>query len=236
VLYAPSENFTEGNEQKKAELEKMVSNVRVDKLGGVLFPSEFDAEGNPLWKLELLSTGGSRSFDTVKILQMLHVLIALPLMSDFMLLGQQSGSAALGVGGADVKADMFTAALTGIVDHVCDVINTHAVPRLFALNGRKTDKLPKLAHGDVGSPQLDKLGKYLDSLVSAGANMDPVLENFLRSAAGWPERVEDDTTPNPSLAEQARADNPPPPPVPAPANSPAPVKPADAGGLQGGAD
>jgi hypothetical protein len=136
----------------------------------------------------------------------------------------------------EAKIQTFSRAMGAYLDTIKDVLNRYLVPRLFALNGRKTDKLPKLAHGDVGSPQLDKLGKYLDSLVSAGANMDPVLENFLRSAAGWPERVEDDTTPNPSLAEQARADNPPPPPVPAPAKSPAPVKPADAGGLQGGAD
>lgn len=56
------------------------------------------------WKLELLSSGGDRQFDTNKTIDRYDTRIAMTVMADFVLLGhQQTGSFAL----SDNKTHIF---------------------------------------------------------------------------------------------------------------------------------
>ena len=51
-----------------ARIEKIVTNIRRDEQEGIIFPSLRDDQGNLLYELKLLSSGGSRQFDTDKII------------------------------------------------------------------------------------------------------------------------------------------------------------------------
>jgi hypothetical protein len=117
--------------------------------------------------------------------------MAMTVMADFLLLGHENvGSFAL----SSDKTSLFAIALGTILDSIADVINTKAVPRLFALNdfGDLTD-LPKLVHDDVESPDLEALGSYIERLSGAAMPLfpDDELEEYLRSAAHLPSKPED---------------------------------------------
>ena len=68
-------------QQLKAELQRYVKNIRRDEEEGVILPFGY--------KLELLSTGGSRQFDTNAIINRYDTRIAMTVMADFILLGHQ---------------------------------------------------------------------------------------------------------------------------------------------------
>jgi hypothetical protein len=76
------------------------------------------------------------------------------------------------------------------VDSIEDIFNEHAIPRLIALNGWPADRCPKLAHGDIQTPNLAALADYISKLQGAGVNLlpDDALENYLRRVAGLPGR------------------------------------------------
>ncbi len=60
-------------------------------------PSMYDDQGHKVFDLVLLSSGGSRQFDTDKIIQRYDQRIAMSILSDFILLGSDRvGSYALG--------------------------------------------------------------------------------------------------------------------------------------------
>ena len=46
----------------------IVVNIRRDAQKGIVWPSDRDDKGNQLYTLKLLSTGGTRQFDTGKII------------------------------------------------------------------------------------------------------------------------------------------------------------------------
>ncbi len=192
---------TEDEKKALSDIKKMVTEIRRDKSEGVVFPSEFNPDGTKTgYKLSLLSTGGRRNFDTNAIVNRYDQRIAMTVLADFILLGHEKvGSFALN----SSKTVLFSTALGAFLDSVCEIFNTHGVPRLFALNAFQglTD-LPKLKHGDVESPDLTELGAYITSLSGAGAPLfpDDDLENYLRSAASLPEKPKVDAGQVPNVA------------------------------------
>lgn len=162
----------------KIKAETLVRNIRRDQNEGVVLPFE--------WKLELLSTGSARQFDTNAIINRYDQRIAITLLADIIMLGADKvGSFAL----ANVKRSMLGASLEAIIQSIADVLNRHAVPRLFKLNifPGITD-YPKLVPGEVVTPQLSDLARYIQAL--AGAKMplfpDTDLEEYFRDLAGMP--------------------------------------------------
>jgi hypothetical protein len=63
------------------------------------------------------------------------------------------------------------------------------VPKLFAVNGWKTEDLPKFVPGEIDPPDLGQLGQFMNSMSAAGVNWfpDDELEKFIRNAARLPE-------------------------------------------------
>lgn len=167
----------------RSEAEKVVRNIRRDEMEGVVKPFG--------WELALLSTGGRRQFDTNGIIQRYDQRIAMCILADFILLGHEKvGSFAL----SSDKTDLFAVAIGAWLDTIADVFNRYAVPRLFALNpGLAGERLPKLVHGDVESPNLEELGNFIDKLVGKGVIVpDPNLEDYMRQAARLPARQEEE--------------------------------------------
>jgi hypothetical protein len=180
----------------------LVTNVRRDEAEGLLLPAVFDDHGNRLYEFKLLSSSGTRQFDTSRIITRYESRMALTIMADFLLLGQQKqGSYAL----SETKARMFYQALTSVLDNIAETINSQAVPALFELNPWwDLEELPYIAHGKVELPNLEVLGEFIERLFKAGMKIfpDDRLENHLRGMADLPLR---DTKREPPRTEERPA-------------------------------
>jgi hypothetical protein len=152
-----------------------------------------DENGNQLYKLELLSAGGGRQFDTNTIITRYDQRIATTVLADFILLGQQAyGSYAL----SSDKTNLFSISIRTWLEIIKSVMNEHAIPRLFNVNGMSTESMPQLTYGDIETPPLTEIGTFIQQLAGAGAPLfpDDVLENHLREMARLPERREESKT------------------------------------------
>lgn len=172
------------------ELKKIARNVRRDEQEGIVFPGDRDDNGNPLYEITLLSSGGQRQFDTNTIINRYKLEIALVTMADFILLGHEKvGSYAL----SEDKSTNFAIALSTWLAEVASVMNEHAVPRLFAFNTFNVEQLPKLVPAEVKPVDLEKLAKFIKETAGAGMEWfpDENLENRLREKAKLPEKTEE---------------------------------------------
>lgn len=168
-----------------SNLQTIIQNLRRDQNEGVLLPSTRDANGNPLYELQLLSTGGSRQINTDAIVRRYDQRIAMTMLADFILLGHDKvGSFAL----SSDKTDLFAVALGALLGMIKDVFNREAIPRLWKLNGLPLDTLPQLEHGDIEREDIGKLAAYVKDLGAGGflTPGDEATEAHLRRQANLP--------------------------------------------------
>ena len=188
TLYIPLEVFkreTDKATEAYNDFMDVISNIRRDEAEGILLPAVFDANGNRLYEFKLLASSGTRQFDTSRVINRYDTRIALTVMADFLLLGQQKqGSYAL----SDTKSKMFYQSLMSLLGNIAETINTQAVPELFELNGWERDVLPYFAHGKAEPVNLEALGNFLERLTNMGMVLDDQLENHLRGIADLPLR------------------------------------------------
>lgn len=191
VAHIPSRllNAKPGSDDAKlvTSFRKMIRNLRRDEQEGVLFPVSYDENGNEEYKLELLSTGGSRQFVPDPIIQRYEARQLMTILMDFLLVGHDSsgGSYALHTD----KTGLFRTAINSITQSIADVFNRHAIPRLFSINAWKPNELPKIVPNDVDPPDLTQLSQFMLAMTQAGMQWfpDPELEKFLRDAARLPQ-------------------------------------------------
>lgn len=169
-----------------AAAQNIVTNIKRDAKEGVVLPFG--------WKLELLSAGGNRQFDTNTIIERYDKRIATTVIADFILLGQsQVGSFAL----SSDKTRLFALAIGTYLDEICEVFNSQGIPRLIDINGdhfKGITEYPKMVHGDIEDANLESLGAYIQQMVTAGVLMpDEELEKFVRRAGNLPEMDENAT-------------------------------------------
>jgi 2'-5' RNA ligase len=157
-------------------VKELVIGIRRDEDEGVVLPSAD-------WKLELLTTGGSRQIDTDKVIRRYENRMTTSVLADFLMIGQDSvGSYAM----VDVKSELFGVAIDAILDLLCEVMNRYAIPRLLSLNGMKPAKLPKIAHSSAGRIDLRVVGEFLTNLSIAGAPIpwtEKLMEHLFRAGA-----------------------------------------------------
>lgn len=189
VAYLPSRYFRKDADSFDkailAQWQKLVTTIRRDQKEGVIMPSDRDDKGNLMFELKLLSTAGSRTFDTSKIIDRYNRAIATSVLADFIFLGQQSvGSFAL----SSDKTQLFATAVGAFTRVIEDTFNRHLLPRLWELNDFDPELMPTIRCGDLETPNLGEMAGFLQQLAGAGAQLFPdrELENHLRSAAGLP--------------------------------------------------
>lgn len=194
VARIPGEYFDQSADaQDKAILQawqRMVTQVRRDQQEGILIPSDRDSSGNRLFEFELLSTGGSRQFDTSKVIDRYNRAIATSVLADFIFLGQQSvGSFAL----SSDKTALFASAIGAFTKSIADTFNRHLLPRLWSLNGLDYATMPSLVPADLEKQNLTEVSTFIQTLAQSGATLFPdrELENHLRKLAGLPLAPED---------------------------------------------
>jgi hypothetical protein len=187
-ILAPS--ATDAEKAMRDALLRLVQNIRRDKQEGVLFPREYDKDGNLIYELELLSSGGTRQFPTHEIITRYDQRIAMVVLADFILLGTQNvGSWALS---AD-KSNLFGMAINSWLQGIASVLNQFAIPRLLKLNKMDPKLAPTITHGEVQPPDLDALGTLIKNLSGAGMPLfpDEDLEAHIRKVAHLPEKSDD---------------------------------------------
>lgn len=170
--------------------QEMVSQIKRNEREGVVLPSNRDDKGNFIFDLTLLSTGGSRSFDTSAIIDRYDRRIATAVLADFIFLGQAAvGSFAL----SSDKTALFATALGALVQQIAQPLNRVLLPAMLALNGLNQDLTPELTPGDIETPNLAELGAFVQAMSGAGAPLFPdrALEDHLRRVAGLPEAPEE---------------------------------------------
>ena len=192
VLYAPADMpiWDEDPEmvQTLARAERIVSSIRRDAREGLVLPG-----GENGWKLELVSSGSRRQFDTNAIIDRYDKRIATSVLADFVMLGQQAvGSFAL----ADSKTQIFGMAIGTYLDVICEVFNNQGIPRLIDINGdhfKGITDYPKMVHGDIDEPDLQQFATFVKEMVGAGVVVpDDTLEEEVRRVGRLPEKKDTD--------------------------------------------
>lgn len=171
-------------------IKQLVVNVRRDQQEGVIFPLAYDANNNKVYDFQLMSAGGQRQFNINEVIERYSRQIAMTVMADFIFLGHQGiGSYAL----SSDKTTMFAKAIGTWIDIIQDTFNRYAVPRLFRVNGMDVERLPRIVHGDIESPDLASLGAFITQLAGVGLSLfpDEKVESYLRGAAGLPQKSDE---------------------------------------------
>lgn len=183
-------------------MEAMVQKIRVDELAGIVKPHGFE--------FELLNSGGSKQFDTNAIIQRYDTGMAMTVLADFIFLGhQQVGSFAL----SSDKTELFSMAIGAYLDIICETFNSQGIPQLIDVNGSHFGGItdyPKLAHGDIENADIQKLAAYIKDMTGVGILVpDDGLEDYVREAAGLPERTSDTRTIDDKRVKQQNQNEPP---------------------------
>ena len=184
-----------------AALTSMVKNIRRNEYEGLVIPAGYEAV--------LLSTGGTRQFDTNAIINRYDAKIAQTVMADFIMLGhEQTGSFAL----SEDKTELFAVALGAFLDVICETFNNQGIPSLIDMNGAHFDAItdyPQLAHGDVDKRDITKLSTFLKDMVGVGILIpDEDLEDYVREVANLPERTLSDDPRNKDEQREAQRRSP----------------------------
>jgi hypothetical protein len=246
TLYIPNiimERAANGDANASAKLaafKAIATNIRIDEQMGLVLPSDMwegatggAGGGGRMFHFELTTPGraGRGGIDSDKVIQRYNTNILASVMADFLALGHEArGTQAL----AQNKTDMFFNALEGFLMAGSETMNRYGIPRLGDINGMNPDKLPKYAPDMPQRLDLDVLGNFVLRLSQSGFPLfpNPVLEEYLGDAAGWPDISEDNSEAHaivgPGAAIDIATNAPKPPPTPgAPANDDEPGSPRD---------
>lgn len=153
----------------RGEAEALVRNIRRDKSEGVVIPFG--------WELQLLSTGGTRQFDTNQIINRYDQRMAITMLADLVMLGSDKvGSFALG----EVKKSMMANAIESLIQSIADVFNKHAVPSLMEINGIDCPNgYPEITPDEIEAPSLEDISRIFKA---TGMRIDTDIEmyNYVR--------------------------------------------------------
>lgn len=183
VMQVPTSVYS--NDTLRTSYLKAVRAIRNDEYAGLVIPAENEQGEATGYKFGLLASGGRSPTDVDEIVKRYESRIAMAMLTQFLLLGQQAvGSYSL----ADRATDLFAVALGTILDMRDEQFNTDAIPELVDLNGWSYHLCPRLVHGDIETPNLQELAGYITSLVGSGVvTPDAELEAWTRELANLPE-------------------------------------------------
>lgn len=176
------------NDSFNTEARKVVTRIKRDEQWGVVWPLEYDDNGNPLYEFDVLRSDGATSIGaTRELISQLSQSISDVVLAGFIHLGRDAvGSRAL----AEPKQQLFQKALQGWVDGIAEVLNRHAIPRLLALNNFNLEVLPKFVPEEVEDTALNDLGTFMQATAQSGMdwgflNEEDPISDQVRQLAGF---------------------------------------------------
>ena len=189
VIHGPEgldlwDDAVDDNVKIRTGLERMVRSIRRDEMEGIVLPNGFE--------LELLSSGGTRQFDTNAIINRYDTRIAMTVLADFIFLGHDhSGSWAL----SSDKTELFSVAIGAFLDIICETFNSQGIPPLIDMNGEHFAGItgyPKMTHGDIEDVDITKVSAFVKDMIGIGLLIpDDGLEDYIRQIGHLPERTSD---------------------------------------------
>lgn len=206
VMHAPEgldiwDDAIDENKRTRIALENMVKSIRRDEMEGVVLPAGYE--------LELLSSGGTRQFDTNAIINRYDTRIAMTVLADFIFLGHsETGSWAL----SSDKTELFAMAIGAFLDMICETFNSQGIPPLIDINGEHfagITEYPKMSHGDIADVDVTKVAAFIKDMTGIGILVpDDGLEDYIRQVGHLPERTTDDRTIDQRRKQQAEQNQP----------------------------
>lgn len=186
----------------RIRLENMVRNIRRDEMEGIVLPYGY--------KLELLSSGGTRQFDTNAIINRYDTRIAMTVLADFIFLGHdKTGSWAL----SSDKTELFAVAIGAFLDIICETFNSQGIPALIDINGQHfagITEYPKMTHGDIEDSDITKVASFIKDMTGIGVLIpDDGIEDYVRQVGHLPERTSTTTNIDGKRQEQQEQNQPP---------------------------
>ena len=194
VLHIPmefmSDNAPDSHKAFRKYCEESIRNIQAGKQAGMVMPVAFDeASKQPLFKIELLSTDGKRTFDIDQTKTYYKNLILTSLFGDLLTMGQTTtGSFALGA----IKNSLSGSYAERIVDSIVDVLNQDLARTIYELNGWDTARMGSFDYDGLDTADLDNLGKFLQRTASVGlVEKDRQFMNAVRKAVGIDAKPDD---------------------------------------------
>src|SRR3990167_2944882 len=155
--------------------EELVRRIRNDEQAGLVLPTG--------WEFELVTTGGTRLFDTDKIIARYEKRMLMSALAQFLILGMdQIGSLAL----SKDQTDFFNMSVNTTADIIAETFTKFVIPRLLLLNGMDPNGM-KLEHSPAGDVDKDVLTK---ALAASTQHITWTVEDevWLRHVLGLPEK------------------------------------------------
>jgi len=168
-------------------IKKMGRSIHRDEQECLVTPLVYDDRNNELFKFELMSTGGARQFDTSAIIHRYDTRILQTVLANVLMIGlMQVGTQAL----AEELGALYTMGLTAILESIAEVINRHAIPRLWQLNALPRETMPSLRPGRIRQVDFEKFTAGILRLAQAGMILYPQDEAHIRAEIGFPAPVD----------------------------------------------
>lgn len=199
VFRLPPEIMQAANDPNAPEEAKMAYNnwvniakgVKKNSQSAIILPAVYDENNNKLYDINMITSGATRrQYDSDEIIKRYAKDMAMTLMADFIMLGNNSqGSFAL----SDSKVSMFRQSLTFLLKVISETINEQAIVKLVKLNNFKgiTD-YPKIIHSSIDEKSLQETANFIQQLTNSqvlNVKDDKNLEDAMREKADLPPRT-----------------------------------------------
>lgn len=186
-------NGTPGNQRLYQRMKDIVTKVRRDELEGVIMPQMYDENNNKLFTFQLINSGGSRQFDTSRIIDRLKTEIFDTSLAGMIMLGQGQNSSGSWAMHSD-KTAIFLMSLRAYLSQIKNVYNLHAIPRLLELNGMEVTDYPQIDHTPLEQVDVKTTAEAISALAMAGMPIfpNPDIERRILEILGMPAPLETD--------------------------------------------
>lgn len=165
------------------EYKRVTRNVANGEQSGIIVPSDVDPETKQkMFSIDLMTSQGSRGYDTVKILAALQSQILVTLFADLLQMGADGGgSFAL----SDNKKDLVEFAIEFRLQEIADVLNNDLIPSLYRMNQWNMQEMPFFTFGTITQTSLEEFSKGVQRIAAVGAvEMDRAFFNKTREVLG----------------------------------------------------
>lgn len=185
-------NASEEDRLVYSHWQNILRNLHMGEQSGVIVPSLKDENGEEMIaSLELLGVSGSKAYDVSAMISRYQKEIITSLMASQLILGQDGGGSFSLAESLQGISDM---AIEAKLIEIQEQLNHDLIPQLFALNGFDTKVTPYFAFGDLKSPDLDVLSKFVQRVAAVGMmSQDPSTINWLAEQANMPTPFKDPT-------------------------------------------
>lgn len=194
-------NASPEDKQVYAQWQSIMRNIHMGEQSGVIVPSLKDDNGSEMIaEFEILSDKGGKGTDIGSIIARYQKEIITSLMASQLILGQDGGGSFSLAESLQGISDM---AIEAKLIEIQEQLNHDLIPQLFALNQWPTDILPQFVFGDLVSPDLDVLSKFLQRVGSQGLiAQDAATVNWIAAQANMPAPFPDLTVPVEEVREK----------------------------------